>query len=622
MEIIAQNHQPNRHIQSNEQSKTHHMENKLQKALELCNSQEFERAEGLLQEFLKEDPQNSEAWRVLAQVHWIHMHEPEKAYDELIEALRCNPKNMWALILMGNLLSKEHNDMEHAKDYFDKVLEYYPDNDLAVNNIGGIFLQQEEFEKAIPYFERSISLDETSANYHYGLALCYYKLGKMKEAFDSCHQGLLKSKDKPENPNAREQLTKLFLNVASEYAKTINVINVWTGIKDELEDVDHIPIRFVEDRNLDLYAKMEYALTHGAKEHVIRYNPDKQFVDHMFIHEMMHLKMGQKATKANKGKVVVGTTATKSAFYRRFHKYMKRALRNMPTAELDHLMNKLGESLNYQLMNCPLDLFVEHIIFSNYKQVRPLQLVSLFHTEVDNINTAQKAFKDGYFPPEIARANKVMNLVTSLHFKEMYGIDLIGNYRPTKSELDMAKDLYDEFKAYLRTYRDGDEFEMLEYFVETLRMDDLLELQDEKAYANALTSVSYDIPEENLSDEDIDAENARFALEHQDGADEMETKMMAMYMVGAMEEFDKKTHQEVKAIAFEIATVGMAGINPKGKYSIKSVPGKEFGGYQFLAWYYVSIARVMPEMLGQLGLPYDKAYEMALGIYNSMKGKK
>ena len=39
--------------------KTHHMENKLQKALELCNSQEFEKAETLLQQFLKEDPQNS-----------------------------------------------------------------------------------------------------------------------------------------------------------------------------------------------------------------------------------------------------------------------------------------------------------------------------------------------------------------------------------------------------------------------------------------------------------------------------------------------------------------------------------------------------------------------------------
>jgi hypothetical protein len=46
---------------------------------------------------------------------------------------------------MGNLLSKEHKDSEHAMDYFDKVLEYYPDNDVAVNNIGGVLLQQEEF---------------------------------------------------------------------------------------------------------------------------------------------------------------------------------------------------------------------------------------------------------------------------------------------------------------------------------------------------------------------------------------------------------------------------------------------------------------------------------------------
>ncbi len=30
----------------------------------------------------------------------------------------------------------------------------------------------------------------------------------------------------------------------------------------------------------------------------------------------------------------------------------------------------------------------------------------------------------------------------------------------------------------------------------------------------------------------------------------------------------------------------------------------------------------MPEMLGKLGLPYDKAYEVALGIYNSSNGMK
>ena len=117
-------------------------------------------------------------------------------------------------------------------------------------------------------------------------------------------------------------------------------------------------------------------------------------------------------------------------------------------------------------------------------------------------------------------------------------------------------------------------------------------------------------------------ENAKFALNHQDGADEIETKMMAMYMLGAMEKFDKMTFQEIQKVAMEIATVGLSGINPKGKYSINSFPGKEFGGYQFLAYYYVSFARTMPDVLKEIGLPYDKAYEIALNLYRSTHGEK
>ena len=82
--------------------------------MDLCNQKEFEKALPLLEEAIKDNPQDSEAWRVLAQVHWLNMHEPEKAYDELIESLKCNPRNIWALILMGNLLTREKNDAEHA----------------------------------------------------------------------------------------------------------------------------------------------------------------------------------------------------------------------------------------------------------------------------------------------------------------------------------------------------------------------------------------------------------------------------------------------------------------------------------------------------------------------------
>ena len=119
----------------------------LQYALNLCNQGKFDDALPILEEITKETPQNSEAWRVLAQIHWNHSQDPDKAFDELIEALRCDPKNIWALVLMGNLLTKEKKDVEHAKQYYDKVLEYYPDNALAINNLAGTYMQQSEFDK-------------------------------------------------------------------------------------------------------------------------------------------------------------------------------------------------------------------------------------------------------------------------------------------------------------------------------------------------------------------------------------------------------------------------------------------------------------------------------------------
>jgi len=603
------------------------MANRLQQALDLCNKNEFEKALPLLEEALKDNPQDSEAWRVLAQIHWNHMHDPDKAYDELIEALRCEPKNIWALVLMGNLLTKEKNDVEHAKQYYEKVLEYYPDSVIAINNIGATFMERKDYEGALVYLEKAMAIDDSYANSYYGLGLCYYKLGRIEEAFDICFKGALKSSDRPENPAVREELVKLYITVAKEYADKTNYINVWKGIKDELEAVDHVNIRIVEDTTLNVHAKMEYAPLHAAKEHVIRYNPEKDFVEHLFIHEMMHLKMNQQATKSNRAKAVISSEQTRVAFRKRYLAFMKKKHSHIPAQELDKVIAGLADGLGLQLMNCPLDLLVEHMIYTGYPIVRPIQMLSLFHMEQDNINAVRQSAANGFFPKEIVYANKVMNIVTSLHFKDMYGINLIGQYRPTKQELDHAKDLYEEFKAYLDTYKAGDEYEMLEYFVQSFNMEDLVEIIDESqvtAGMKADLSMKSDLKDLRggaLSEEDVDAANAHFALNHQDGANPTETMMMSMYMLSAMEYFDKLNPRDVHRIAIEIAMVGVTGIDPKKKYSIKSIPEKEFGGYEFLAYYYVSWARAIPEKLEHLGLPFSKAYESAMQLYKTKYGK-
>ena len=595
----------------------------LDKALELCNKNKFDDALPILEEITKNDPQNSEAWRTLAQIHWFHLHQPDKAYDELIEALRCEPTNLWALILMGNLLTKEKNDIDGAKTYYDKVLEYHPNNAIAINNVAATYMERKDYDSAIPLMEKVISIDDTYINSYYGLGLCYYKTGKLKESFDICHKAATTLKDRPENPGVREELLKLFLTVAKDLAAQINYMHVWNSIKDELEAVDHVNIRFVEDNSLSVLAKMEYAPLHAAKEHVIRYNPEKEYVDHLFVHEMMHLKMSQQATIAKRGKVVISSQSTRAAFNKRYMPFMKKKHSHIPVSELNKVMSGMADGLGLQLMNCPLDLFVEHMIYTQYETVRPIQLLSLFHMELGNIEAVKEGAKNGFFPKEIVYANKVMNIVTSMHFKEIYGIDLIKEYHPTKQEFEHAKDLYEEFKAYLDTFKAGDEYEMIEYFVESFNMEDLIEIADESQVSSGMKadlSLENDLKDkadEALSAEDVDVANAQFALDHQDGGNPAETMMMSMYMLGAMEFFDKLVPQDVHRIALEIAMVGVTGIHPKKKYTIKSIPEKEFGGYELLAYYYVSWARAIPEKLAHLGLPFSKAYESALQMYNA-----
>ena len=82
-------------------------------------------------------------------------------------------------------------------------------------------------------------------------------------------------------------------------------------------------------------------------------------------------------------------------------------------------------------------------MYKDYKVARPVQLLSLFHMEQVNINAVKNAASSGLFPQEIVRANKVMNIVSSMHFLDIYGINLIGQYQPTKQEYDQAKDLFE-----------------------------------------------------------------------------------------------------------------------------------------------------------------------------------
>jgi len=93
---------------------------------------------------------------------------------------------------------------------------------------------------------------------------------------------------------------------------------------------------------------------------------------------------------------------------------------------------------------------------------------------------------------------------------------------------------------------------------------------------------------------------------------------VVMFMVDALTHFKGQPLSTIKEAATEIAMLGTQGIHPeKHGYKLHKVPGKTFSGYHLLAYYYVSFKLALPEVLGDLQLPFDEEFAMAEQLYTA-----
>lgn len=604
----------------------------------LCEKRQFKEAHSRLEQFLKKHSRHSEGYRILAQME-MEAGNIDKAIDIDIEALRCNPKNIWALILMGNLYSKYKDNYEIGRTYYDSVLKYSPDNFIAINNVAALMMENEDYESAIPLFEKSLEGDKKYANAYYGLAVCYYNQRENQKAFDTALKGCLLADIRSENPQVMDELHKIMLASAHAVVESTNYMNVVLGIKDEIEMKYNQKIEIEEDDTLDLSAKLEYGPTHHRDYHLIKYNPKKPFMEHLAIHEMMHLQMNLEADKVNNNKVIISNNDNVIAFRTKYAAWIKKLVNRFEHSKAMNLVEQIHRGYMLQVMNCPLDLFVEKRMYDKYPIVRAIQLLSLMEQETYNIKAIKGSENSKFVPLDIVQNSKVMNIVTSMHFEHLFGLIFYQEYKPTRAQFDQAKDFYDEFLAY-DDYKPGEEYELVEYFMDSLhaeRFMSILPLSDyfddsfdrmEKTKAMRDAALGEDAPAGGNSFDGLTEEQKKnqddFYAQNKDGEDPMKTMMMSMYMLGALEYFDGMDKMEIKKIAFEIAMIGTTGISPdkKSGYKVPSIPEKDFGGYQLLAYYYVSWALAIPEMLASLGLPFDTAWATAQEMWKKKKGNQ
>ena len=579
-----------------------------QKAAECCSQGRFDAAKDLLLKGIKACPTHSESHRLLGQIYFQN-GDTEKAENTVLEALRLDPKNMWALILMGNIFAKDKDKSDVAETYYNKVLEYYPDNAIALNNVAGTFLAKSEYSKGILYLEKALEIDDTYINSYYGLALAHYKNNNLQDAFKYAAAGVKKGKNRAEDPAVRNELLKLFLTIARDICESTDYESMVFDVARKLENDFNITIKFQQKDDLDTLAKLQFADFYKRDYHLVLYKKDKLY-QHYILHELTHLDMMLRAKQAGTLKVIGSSQNNFDLFMQEYKRHFDGLKKTYSQADIQNLAKSLFQGLSLQLMNSPLDMFVEERIFAK-TEFRPLQLMSLFNMEQSNLGSVKQTANVQEFPQFIKDTNKLLILGQSLMLKRLYGMDFIANFGSSSNMLNNVHEMFGDFENSLLGYHDGDEYELFERFATKLGLI--------KYFAITNFAVDKDATlTENIKN-DVDHKQEVFDSTHNpESVDPAITMMMSCYMVGAMKYFETLLPEDVKKIAFEIAMVGQNGISPNQKsgYTLKSIPDKDFGGYELLAYYYTSWAQVAPEMLDQLKLPFDKAYELAKQMLN------
>ena len=259
-------------------------------------------------------------------------------------------------------------------------------------------------------------------------------------------------------------------------------------------------------------------------------------------------------------------------------------------------------------------MFIEDRIFNQWEIIRPIQFLSLLTLLQEGIEATTKKEIVDNSPKNILSKSKIFNLINALHFKELFQIDLIDQFGPTKLEQKQAKELYAEFEEYRNNREPAEEYELVKHWAEDLKLDGYFELIPESKHRQkTINTVLEDIESDPLGLNSIDSfEDRKMVKFLKDHSSDEVNMAVSMYMADALNYFSKLPQENIKKIAIELATIGTQGIDPNKKYySIPSIKGSDFSGYKTLAYYYVSWAIAIPEMLGKLQLPFDKEYDLA-----------
>ncbi|MFZ4724530.1 MAG: tetratricopeptide repeat protein [Paludibacter sp.] len=584
----------------------------------LCEKGNYTTAKPILTKLIEQNPTNSEYYRIMGQILSDEGNQ-EEAINCLIDALRWDANNNWALTMMGNIFANYKADLPTAMKYYQRAILLQPEDFTTIYNVGALHFKEGNFTEAKNYLYQSLSINNTYPNSHHVLALMAMAENDIASAFYSATQSLRYNKRQDE---LYRKTLSLMVDAAQKLIQTDTGRTTYRNFRKQLETECGKTIDIVKDATIVTAAKCEFAEVHHRDRHIVLFKPDYKAVEHLIMHELCHLQLATEARKAGLNKLFTSDATKRTAFSNILEPTIQR-LRKMRVdeTEIGKFINGLFDGINLQAYNAPIDLFIEDMLYSSYPELRPYQFISLYSLIEESLNGITDKGIVEITPKDIFSKSKIYNMVSAMQFRDLFGIDLTAEFGATKSEQHQANAFYSEYTEYKSDRQPAEEYELVQHWAADLGLDGHFRLVDEKEfYAEKTTEKSLfnlfdniNIAAETTDTDSKESDMRRFlATQKANGTN----SDIVIFMVEALHYFEKLPVETIKTIAVKIALQGAQGYDPLKQYTSEAFPGKVFGGYQMLAYYYVSFALALPEVLMELNLPYHEEYLLARGMKN------
>lgn len=379
-------------------------------------------------------------------------------------------------------------------------------------------------------------------------------------------------------------------------------------------------IDLLEDRDSQFPAKIEFARNYARDFHVLRYNPEKCKSGYplfgILLQSFIQLK------ELPNGSLGLTLAASGPEEERRFDADIKadpvgRRLLVAHGTQADAIEKMLLGGIIAQSCNQILEMLAVDVVIRDYPEAVPDMKVYLKSAALEGSLMSYAQLLEVY-PRFIVDTNRILNLMFAMKCGEICKEKLIDAYKPTSDEVDRALDLYNFYRKERDSLKASGSIaaDVLFKVLHELKIDRYARLVDREI---APIVVSDSMPMDDELTEEQRASLKKFYENFGDGKKDSDLMILAMLKV--LFEIRLMPLEAVRSLALEVGQLAESGISVGKKYTLKMLPNRgEIWGSEILAYYYVTWAKVFPERLEALNLPYKDAYEKALKKFKGENG--